>query len=144
MTWQLGRLPEMCLSVVLEDPVGRVPNDGLTPLFAVINTQWGMNSEYAQPRTHDYQETEYLRLAEALLEVGADLECPTQYEPVVLRSQQYLRHGTDGRNTNVASGPGSRCSVATTARLIWSGSEHPDTLASAGDEAPQEAGLPDR
>ena len=54
------------------DPNLAAYNDGLAPLFAVINTQWGMNSEYAQPRAHDYQATEYLNLVEALLEADAD------------------------------------------------------------------------
>ena len=54
------------------DPNLAADNDGLAPLFAVINTQWGMNSEYAQPRAHDYQQMEYLTLVEVLLEAGSD------------------------------------------------------------------------
>lgn len=54
------------------DPNLVANNDGLGPLFAVINTYWGMKSEYPQPRAQDYQETEYLAVVEALLEEGAN------------------------------------------------------------------------
>jgi ankyrin repeat protein len=54
------------------DPNLAATNDGLAPLFAVINTYWGMKSEYPQPRAQDRQQVEYLALVEALLEAGAN------------------------------------------------------------------------
>ena len=54
------------------DPNLAMSNDGVAPLFAVINTQWAIKSEYPQPRAQDNQQTDYMRVVEALLEAGAD------------------------------------------------------------------------
>lgn len=45
---------------------------GATALYAAINLQWAPKSRYAQPRSHEFQNTTYLALMEALLEAGAD------------------------------------------------------------------------
>jgi uncharacterized protein len=45
---------------------------GTTPLFAAVNLQYHPLSRYPQPRAHERQETTYLELMWALLEVGAD------------------------------------------------------------------------
>lgn len=45
---------------------------GATPLYAAINLEWAPKSRYAQPRRHEFQNTTYLELMTALLEVGAD------------------------------------------------------------------------
>ena len=45
---------------------------GATALYAAINLQWAPKSRYAQPRNHEFQNTTYLDLMEALLEAGAD------------------------------------------------------------------------
>lgn len=54
------------------DPNLATSNDGVTPLFGVINTQWAIKSEYPQPRAQDGQQTDYMTVVEALLEAGAD------------------------------------------------------------------------
>ncbi len=47
--------------------------DGVTPLFAVLQTQWaGYNTDQPQPRAQDYQKAEYLQVINALLDAGAD------------------------------------------------------------------------
>ena len=46
--------------------------DGVTPLFAVLQTQWAPKSNYPQPRAQDLQEAEHMDVLRALLEAGAD------------------------------------------------------------------------
>ena len=45
---------------------------GATALYAAINLEWAPKSRYAQPRSHEFQNTTYLELMTALLEAGAD------------------------------------------------------------------------
>ena len=45
---------------------------GATPLYVAINLEWAPKSRYAQPRSHEFQNTTYLEFMAALLEVGAD------------------------------------------------------------------------
>ena len=54
------------------DPDLAASTDGVSPLFAVLQTQWAPRSNYPQPRAQDQQQTEYLGVLEALLEAGAD------------------------------------------------------------------------
>jgi ankyrin repeat protein len=54
------------------DPDLAAFTDGISPLFAVLQTQWAPKSNYPQPRTHDEQRVQYLDLLKALLEAGAD------------------------------------------------------------------------
>ena len=46
--------------------------DGLSPLFAVLQTQFAPKSNYPQPRAHDVQDANYMEVLEALLDAGAD------------------------------------------------------------------------
>ncbi|MDE2711193.1 MAG: ankyrin repeat domain-containing protein [Acidobacteriota bacterium] len=46
--------------------------DGVTPLFAVLQTQWAPKSNYPQPRAQDLQDAEHMEVLRALLEAGAD------------------------------------------------------------------------
>ena len=46
--------------------------DGVTPIFAVLQTQWAPKSNYPQPRAQDLQEAEYMDVLRALLDAGAD------------------------------------------------------------------------
>ena len=47
--------------------------DGVSPLFAVLRTQWGAyNTGHPQPRAHDLQESEHMDVLNALLVAGAD------------------------------------------------------------------------
>ena len=46
--------------------------DGVTPLFAVLQTEWAPKSNYPQPRAQDLQRAEHMDVLRALLEAGAD------------------------------------------------------------------------
>ncbi len=54
------------------DPDRAADTDGVSPLFAVLQTHWAPKSNYPQPRAHDGQRTEYLELLQALLDAGAN------------------------------------------------------------------------
>ena len=65
------------LAMVLIDrganPNLRTHTDGISPLFAVLQTQWApMFTDHPQPRAHDTQEIEYMEVLNALLAAGAD------------------------------------------------------------------------
>jgi ankyrin repeat protein len=45
---------------------------GMTPLYAVINTQWAPKSRYPQPQALQNQKTPYLQVMDALLKAGAN------------------------------------------------------------------------
>lgn len=46
--------------------------NGVAPLYAVINVQWSAKAAYPQPTAHRNQQTGYLELMELLLKKGAD------------------------------------------------------------------------
>ncbi len=46
--------------------------DGVTPLFAVLQTHWAPKSNYPQPRAQDLQDAEHMDVLRALLDAGAD------------------------------------------------------------------------
>ena len=54
------------------DPSLATHTDGLSPLFAVLQTQWANYTQHPQPRAHDNQQTEYMGVLDALLAAGAD------------------------------------------------------------------------
>jgi ankyrin repeat protein len=54
------------------DPSLATNTDGLSPLFAVLQTRWANYTEHPQPRAHDNQQTEYMEVLDALLAAGAD------------------------------------------------------------------------
>ncbi len=54
------------------DPDIAASTDGVTPLFAALQTQWAPKSNYPQPRGHDTQAASYMDVLRALLEAGAD------------------------------------------------------------------------
>ncbi len=45
---------------------------GMTPLYAVLNTQWAPKSRYPQPQSVQSQSTPYLAVMDALLKAGAN------------------------------------------------------------------------
>ena len=47
-------------------------DDGVAPLFAVLNNEWALRTWYPQPTAGAQQQTSYLQLLEALLKAGAD------------------------------------------------------------------------
>jgi ankyrin repeat protein len=54
------------------DPNAAAETDGVSPLFAVLQTEWAPKSNYPQPRAQDEQKSRYLDVLQALLEAGAD------------------------------------------------------------------------
>jgi ankyrin repeat protein len=55
------------------DPSRATDTDGVSPLFAVLQTQWALRfTLQPQPRAHDNQRTQHLEVLNALLEAGAD------------------------------------------------------------------------
>jgi ankyrin repeat protein len=53
--------------------VGQANHAGVTPLYAVVNIQWGPKSMYPQPQAYLQQELSYLELIKMLLDKGADV-----------------------------------------------------------------------
>ena len=47
-------------------------DDGVSPLFAVINNEWALRTWYPQPTAGAQQQSSYLALMETLLKAGAD------------------------------------------------------------------------
>ncbi len=54
------------------DPNLAAVTDGVTPLFAVLQTEWAPKSNYPQPRAQDEERSRYMDVVRALLEAGAD------------------------------------------------------------------------
>jgi ankyrin repeat protein len=47
-------------------------DDGVGPLFAVLNNEWALRTWYPQPTAGAQQQTSYLQLLETMLKAGAD------------------------------------------------------------------------
>ena len=59
------------------DPNIVTNTDGISALFAVLQTQWAFKfTDHPQPRAHDNQQTQHLDVIHALLEAGADPNKP--------------------------------------------------------------------
>ena len=58
------------------DP-NQVAEDGVAPLFQVLNRRWGPKAGYPQPAAFRQQETDYLDMMRALLGAGADVDYGT-------------------------------------------------------------------
>ena len=54
-----------------------VAEDGVAPLFQVLNRRWAPKAGYPQPAAFRQQETDYLDLMRALLDAGADVDART-------------------------------------------------------------------
>src|SRR5512146_1784740 len=55
--------------------------DGMTPLYAALNTQWAPRSRYPQPQAIQNQKTTYLELMDSLLKRGADVNARIKRQP---------------------------------------------------------------
>jgi len=53
-------------------------DDGVTPLFAVLNNEWQLRTWYPQPTANAQQQASYLDVMEALLKAGADPDARTK------------------------------------------------------------------
>ena len=51
---------------------GLAEDNGVTPLYAVLNCQWAAKALYPQPRAYEQQHISYLDLMTALIDKGAD------------------------------------------------------------------------
>ena len=51
---------------------GLAEDNGVTPLYAVLNCQWAAKALYPQPRAYEQQQISYLDLMTALIDKGAD------------------------------------------------------------------------
>jgi ankyrin repeat protein len=58
-----------------------VAENGMTPLYAVINMQWQPRSFYPQPRAYLQQKTDYLTLMKKLLDKGEDVNARIYRKP---------------------------------------------------------------
>jgi ankyrin repeat protein len=61
--------------------VNLAADNGMTPLYATINTQWAPKSRYPQPQAVQVQKTGYIELMEALLKAGADPNTRIKQQP---------------------------------------------------------------
>ena len=52
-------------------------DDGVAPLFAVLNNEWQLRTWYPQPTAGSQQKASYLQVMEALLKAGADPDART-------------------------------------------------------------------
>jgi ankyrin repeat protein len=52
--------------------VNLAATNGLTPLYATINTAWAPHSRFPQPQRVEFQKTPYMTVVEALLKAGAN------------------------------------------------------------------------
>ncbi|HSQ29779.1 MAG TPA: ankyrin repeat domain-containing protein [Gemmatimonadaceae bacterium] len=55
--------------------------DGMTPLYAALNTQWAPRSRYPQPQAIQTQKTTYLALMDSLIKRGADVNARIKKQP---------------------------------------------------------------
>ncbi|HUF47892.1 MAG TPA: ankyrin repeat domain-containing protein [Vicinamibacterales bacterium] len=63
------------------DPNLHAEGNGVTPLWAAINTQWQPRTRYPQPQQTELQRSTYLDVMRALLDVGADPDARIRMHP---------------------------------------------------------------
>jgi ankyrin repeat protein len=94
--------------------------DGVSPLFAVLQTQWAFKyGDHPQPHVHESQKTEYMAILNALLDKGADPN-------VALRTHIWYSEYFDGKLGLDITGatPFWRASIAQDLRAMTALAEH--------------------
>jgi ankyrin repeat protein len=94
--------------------------DGMSPLFAVLQTQWAFKfGDHPQPHVHESQKTEYMAILNALLNKGADPN-------VALKTHLWYSEYFDGKLGLDITGatPFWRASIAQDLRAMRALAEH--------------------
>jgi hypothetical protein len=76
--------------------------NGVTPLWAAINTQWQPRTRFPQPQEMEQQKATYLDVMKALLDAGADPDARVRSHPWYL-----VYSGCGNRNCGLADTSGS-------------------------------------
>jgi ankyrin repeat protein len=76
--------------------------NGVTPLWAAINTQWQPRTRFPQPQEMEQQKSTYLDVMKALLDAGADPDARVRSHPWYL-----VYSGCGNRNCGLADTSGS-------------------------------------
>jgi ankyrin repeat protein len=84
------------------DPNIAATSNGVTPLWAAINTQWQPRTRYPQPQEMELQTATYLDVVNALLEHGADPNARIKSHPWIM-----VYTGCGNRNCGLADTSGS-------------------------------------
>jgi ankyrin repeat protein len=84
------------------DPNLAAKSNGMTPLWAAINTQWQPRTRFPQPQEMELQKATYLDVVKALLEHGADPNGRIKSHPWVM-----VYTGCGNRNCGLADTSGS-------------------------------------
>ena len=84
------------------DPNIASKGNGVTPLWAAINTQWQPRTRFPQPQNMELQKATYLEVMEALLKAGADPNGRIQSHPWYM-----VYTGCGNRNCGLADNSGS-------------------------------------
>jgi ankyrin repeat protein len=84
------------------DPNIAAKSNGVTPLWAAINTQWQPRTRYPQPQEMELQKATYLDVVNALLEHGADPNARIKSHPWIM-----VYTGCGNRNCGLADTSGS-------------------------------------
>ena len=102
-------------------------DNGVTPLYAVLNVQWAPKALYPQPQAYRQQKLTYLDMMKVLLDKGADVNARLQEEGVVLGLQlRPLRRGRDWRHAVLARGLRQRRRRDEAAGVLRRRPQHPD------------------
>jgi hypothetical protein len=84
------------------DPNLAAKGNGVTPLWATINTQWQPRTRFPQPQEMEQQKATYLDVMKALLDAGADPNARLRSHPWFM-----VYSGCGNRNCGLADNSGS-------------------------------------
>ena len=118
------------------DPNLAAKSNGVSPLWAAVNTQWQPRTRFPQPQEMELQKATYLDVMKALLDKGANAERPHRVASVVhglhrLRQPQLRPRRHVGLDRVLARGVRHRRDGDEAARRVRRRSQHPDDGAAA-------------